>query len=128
MAATSSGNLLRLPAVLVGRLPWTFGCRANDDDHRMAMMKQHITWRSIMKILAAILLTGMAVIAANPAFAGRDESQMMLVRQAMEKKKAENTAQAKQQQRGLAGATGVPGTVGPGTQPAKPKKDPSAHP
>lgn len=81
-----------------------------------------------MKSVTAIFLTGLAVAVATPAFAGRDESQMMLVRQAIEKKKAENLARAQQQQPGLAGATGVPGKIGPGTQPAKAKRDPSTHP
>lgn len=73
-------------------------------------------------------LAGAALVVASPALAGRDESQMMLVRQAIEKKQAENLAKAQQAQAGLAGATGVPGKVGPGTQPAKARRDPSAHP
>lgn len=81
-----------------------------------------------MKTLTAIFLTGAAFVVATPAFAGRDESQMMLVRQTIEKKNAENLARAQQQQPGLAGATGVPGKLGPGTQPAKARRDPSAHP
>ena len=81
-----------------------------------------------MNILAAILISGATLVAMSPAFAGRDESQMMLVRQAIEKKKAENLARAKQGQAGLAGATGVPGKIGPGAQPAAAKRDPTAHP
>ena len=81
-----------------------------------------------MKIFTVIVLTGMAFVAGSPAFAGRDESQMVQLRQATEKQKAENLARAQQAQTGLAGATGIPGKVGPGTQPARARRDPSAHP
>lgn len=81
-----------------------------------------------MKILTAILLTGAALAAATPAFAGRDESQMMLLQQAIAKQKAENLARAQQAQTGLAGPAGVPGKIGPGTQPVKATRDPTAHP
>ena len=81
-----------------------------------------------MKTFAAVILAGVAFAVASPVFAGRDESQMMLVWQAMEKKKAENLARATQEQAGLAGATGVPGKIGPGTQPAKARRDPTTHP
>lgn len=81
-----------------------------------------------MKTLTAIFLTGVAFAVAIPAFAGRDESQMMLVRQAMEKKKAENLARAQQAPAGLAGAKGAKGKIGPGTQPTAAKRDPTTHP
>ena len=81
-----------------------------------------------MKTIAAILLTGAVLVAANPAFAGRDESQMMLIQQAIAKRKAENLARAQQAQTGLAGPVGVPGKIGPGTQPVKPSRNPGAHP
>ena len=81
-----------------------------------------------MKTLTVIFLGGMVLVAGSPAFAGRDETQMIQLRQAIEKKQAENLARAQQAQTGLAGATGVPGKVGPGTQPAKARRDPSAHP
>lgn len=78
-----------------------------------------------MKTLVAIILTGMAVVAVNPAFAGRDETQLWQLRQAIEAKKAENLAQAKRTQTGVAGATGLPGKVGPGTQ--APRRHPAAN-
>lgn len=81
-----------------------------------------------MKTLTVILIAGMAFVAGNPAFAGRDESQMMQMRSAMEAKKAEQLAQQKQTQQGLAGATGVPGKIGPAGQPTIPRRDPSTHP
>lgn len=81
-----------------------------------------------MRTFAAILITGAALVAATPAFAGRDESQMMLLQQAIVKQKAENLARAQQTQTGLAGPVGVPGKIGPGTQPAKASRDPTAHP
>lgn len=81
-----------------------------------------------MKTLTAILLTGAALVAASPAFAGRDESQMMQLQQAIAKQNAENLARAQQAQTGLAGPVGVSGKIGPGTQPAKARRDPTAHP
>lgn len=81
-----------------------------------------------MKALTLIFLAGMVFVAGNPAFAGRDESQMMQLRSAIEAKKAEQLAQEKQKQQGLAGATGMPGKIGPAGQPTKPRRDPSAHP
>jgi len=81
-----------------------------------------------MKTIAITFLTGMAFVAATPAFAGRDESQMMLLRQAIEKQKVENLARSQQAQTGLAGPVGVPGKVGPGTQPVKARRDPTIHP
>lgn len=81
-----------------------------------------------MKTLAVMFLTSMAFVAAIPVFAGRDESQMMLLRQAIEKQRVENLARAQQAQTGLAGPIGVPGKVGPGTQPVKARRDPTTHP
>ena len=82
-----------------------------------------------MKTFTAIVLAGLAFAVASPVFAGRDETQMMLIRQAMEKKKAENLAKARQEQAGLAGPAGVPGKVGPATQkPRAGRIDTSSHP
>jgi hypothetical protein len=82
-----------------------------------------------MKTLIILLLVGVTYAVAAPAFAGRDQTQMMAIQAAMEKKKAENLARAQQEQAGLAGATGVPGKVGPGTQkPRAGRPEPSAHP
>jgi len=82
-----------------------------------------------MKALIILLLAGVTYVAAAPAFAGRDQIEIMSIQAAIEKKKAENLARAKQEQAGLAGATGVPGKVGPGTQkPRAGRPDPSAHP
>lgn len=78
-----------------------------------------------MKALTAILLTGAALVVATPALAGRDESQMMLLQQAIAKQKAERVQQA---QTGLAGPVGMTGKIGPGTQPVKARRDPTAHP
>ena len=81
-----------------------------------------------MKILTAILLGGMAVVAASPAFAGRDLSQIMEQQRVTKAKQAEQLAQERQGQKGLAGATGMPGKVGPGAQAKGPRRDPTAHP
>ena len=78
-----------------------------------------------MKTLIAIFITGMAVVAVNPAFAGRDETQWSQLRQAMEAKKADQLAQATRTQAGVAGATGLPGKAGPGTQ--APRRDPASN-
>ena len=81
-----------------------------------------------MKTLTVLFLAGVAYLAGGPAFAGRDETQMIQLRQAIEAKKAENLARAQQAQTGLAGPTGAPGNVGPATQSARAKRDPSVHP
>ena len=81
-----------------------------------------------MKILTGVVLAGMVLVAGNPAFAGRDESQMMQLQLAMKAMQAKEQAQAKQERAGLAGATGIPGKVGPSAQPSLPKRDPTAHP
>lgn len=81
-----------------------------------------------MKTLTVIFLGGMVLVAGSPAFAGRDETQMIPLRQAMAAKQANQLAQAKQAQTGLAGPTGIPGKVGPEGQRTRPTRDPSAHP
>lgn len=81
-----------------------------------------------MKTLVIMFLTGVAFVAVTPAYAGRDESQMIMLQQAIVKKQAENLARAKEAQSGLAGPTGAPGKVGPGTQPANTRRDPTTHP
>jgi hypothetical protein len=81
-----------------------------------------------MKTIMVILLAGMTYLAAAPAFAGRDQTQMMALQTAIEAKKAENLAQAQQARTGLAGPTGVAGKAGPGAQASRGKRDPTAHP
>lgn len=72
-------------------------------------------------LVSALIVTGLAFVAGSPAFADRDESQRM-------QQQAEQLAQAKQQQRRLAGPVGVPGRIGPEGQPARFRRDPSNHP
>lgn len=79
-----------------------------------------------MKILTAIFLGSMALVAASPAFAGRDLSQIMEQQRVTKAKQAEQLAQVKQGQMGFAGATGTPGKAGPGAK--GPRRDPTAHP
>jgi hypothetical protein len=80
-----------------------------------------------MKTLIVILLAGMTYVATAPAFAGRDETQMLSAQAAIAKKQADNRALAQQQaQRGLAGPAGVTGKTGPATK--APRRDASAHP
>jgi hypothetical protein len=81
-----------------------------------------------MKTIMVIFLAGMTYLAAAPAFAGRDQTQMMAVQAMIDAKKAENLAQARQAQTGLAGPTGIAGKVGPGAQASRGKRDPAAHP
>ena len=81
-----------------------------------------------MKTLIVVFLAGMAFVAGSPAFAGRDQSQIMEQQRMMKAMQTEQLAQAKKAQGGLAGATGVPGKAGPEGQPTKPRRDPSAHP
>lgn len=81
-----------------------------------------------MKTLTAIFLGGMAIVAASPALAGRDLSQIMEHERMVKAKQAEQLAQGTQAQKGLAGATGVPGKLGPGAQAGGPRRDPTAHP
>ncbi len=81
-----------------------------------------------MKILTAIFLGSMTLVAASPVFAGLDLSQIMEQQRVMKAKQAEQLAQERQGQKGLAGATGMPGKVGPGARAAGPRRDPTAHP
>ncbi len=81
-----------------------------------------------MKTTALILLAGMAVIASSSALAFRDESQSVQISRVMEAKKAEQRAQPKEKQTGVAGPTGVAGRIGPATQTNRSRKDPTAHP
>jgi len=81
-----------------------------------------------MKVLTAIFLGSMALVAASPAFAGRVLSQIMEQQRVTKAKQAEQLAQERQGQKGLAGATGTPGKVGPGAQATGPRRDPTAHP
>lgn len=81
-----------------------------------------------MKLLTIILIGGMAIIAGSPAFAGRDLSQIMEQQRAIKSMQAEQLVQERQAQKSLAGATGVPGKVGPGAQAKGPRRDPTAHP
>lgn len=79
-----------------------------------------------MKILTAIFLGSMALVAVSPALAGRDLSQIMEQQRVMKATQAQQLAQERQGQQGLAGATGNPGKVGPGAK--GPRRDPTAHP
>ena len=81
-----------------------------------------------MKMLTAIFLGGVAIVAASPAFAGRDLSQIMEQQRVTKAKQAEQLAQERQGQKGLAGATGAAGKVGPTAQTTGPRRDPTAHP
>lgn len=82
-----------------------------------------------MRTMTAMVLIGVAAVAGgSPAFAGRDESQMMQMRRAAEVVKAERLAQAEKERAGMAGSIGVPGKPGPGTRPAIPTRYPGTHP
>jgi len=82
-----------------------------------------------MKSMTRIAVAALALVATSPALAGRDALEMTRIQRAMEAKKLEQIAQAKQEQRGLAGATGLSGKRGPGTQsPRAGRRDPTAHP
>jgi len=81
-----------------------------------------------MKTLVVILLAGMTYVATAPAFAGRDETQMLAMQASIQKKQAANLAQAKQSRSGLAGPAGVAGNPGPGTQPRVADRLPGSHP
>lgn len=77
-----------------------------------------------MKTLTMMALMGALLVAAAPAFAGRDEVLIRKIDQTMAAKRAAQSALAKQQQQaaqtGLAGATGQPGKVGPSTEARQP--------
>jgi hypothetical protein len=81
-----------------------------------------------MKSAATIVLTSMAILASGSTLAFRDESQSVLIWRAMQAKRAEQLAKAKQEQTGVAGPTAVPGKVGPSTQTSKNRRDPTDHP
>ena len=82
-----------------------------------------------MKTLTAIAVAALALVATSPVLAGRDALEMAQVQRAMEAKKAEQMAQTRQAQRGLAGATGFLGKPGPSTQDRRAgRRDPTAHP
>ena len=71
-----------------------------------------------MKTSTTVLIAGIALAMAAPAFAGRDHSQIVQQERANKAVQAERLAQAQQGRQGLAGATGVPGKAGPSGQPA----------
>lgn len=81
-----------------------------------------------MKAFMAILLGSTAILAASPVLAARDLSQIMEHDRIVKAKLAEQLAQERQGQKGLAGAVGVPGKVGPGAQSTGPRREPGAHP
>ena len=65
-----------------------------------------------MNILKALVIAGTAFVVSSPAFAGRDQSQII---------QQERAAKRLQAERGLAGPVGEQGRMGPGT-----KSDPRA--
>ncbi len=82
-----------------------------------------------MKARTAIAVAVLALLATSPAHAGRDALEMAQIQRAMEAKKAEQIAQARQVQPGLAGPTGLPGKLGPSKQGSRAgRKDPTGHP
>ena len=81
-----------------------------------------------MKTLTTVLLASVAFAVASPAFAGRDEVQMMQHWKAVKAKQAEALAKANQERTGLAGPTGVAGKPGPGTAPKQVTRVPGSHP
>jgi hypothetical protein len=66
-----------------------------------------------MNILKALVIAGTAFAVSSPAFAGRDQSQIIQHEQAVKRLQAE---------RSLAGPVGERGRMGPGT-----KSDPRAY-
>ena len=60
-----------------------------------------------MNILKAIVIAGTALALSSPAFAGRDQSQLMQQERAVKQMRA---------QQSLAGPVGEQGKVGPGTK------------
>jgi hypothetical protein len=60
-----------------------------------------------MNILRALVIAGTALAVSSPAFAGRDESQIIQHDRAVKRLQAE---------RGLAGPVGERGRMGPGTK------------
>jgi len=81
-----------------------------------------------MNKIAAVLSTVIAVAASSSALAFRDETQSALIARAMEAKRAQQLANTKANQSGLAGPTGVPGRVDPKPQTNRNRRDPTVHP
>ena len=77
-----------------------------------------------MKTSTTVLIAGIGLALAGPAFAGRDHSQIVQQERANKAVQAQRLAQAQQPQRGLAGATGIPGKEGPSGQPTQVKRLP----
>jgi len=78
-----------------------------------------------MKTSTTLLIAGVALALTGPAFAGRDQSQLVQQERAARAVQAQRLAQAqqgRQGQQGLAGATGVPGKAGPSGQPTQVNK------
>jgi len=77
-----------------------------------------------MKTSTTVLIAGIALALAGPAFAGRDQSQIVQQDRANRAVQVERLAQAQKAQQGLAGATGIPGKAGPSGQPTQGKRLP----
>ena len=60
-----------------------------------------------MNAVKALFVAGIALLVANPAFAGRDEAQMMQQQRAIQHLRGGQ---------GLAGPVGAPGRIGPGSE------------
>ena len=60
-----------------------------------------------MNLLKAIVIAGAALALSSPAFAGRDQAQLMQQERAVKQMRA---------QQGLAGPVGEQGRIGPGTK------------
>lgn len=72
-----------------------------------------------MKVLKALIIAGTALAVTSPALAGRSEDQIQQHDRAIKQLRA--------QQRGLAGPTGEPGRIGPGTK-SSPRSYNFGHP
>ena len=75
-----------------------------------------------MKTSATVLIAGIALTLTGPAFAGRDQAQIVQQERAIKAVKAERLAQAQQR------LAGVPGKVGPVMQSAAVNKTMHFHP
>jgi hypothetical protein len=71
-----------------------------------------------MNIVKAIVIAGMALAVSGPAFAGRDQTQIMQQERAVKKLQAE---------KGLAGPVGEQGKIGPGAK-SSPRSYNIGHP
>lgn len=69
-----------------------------------------------MKLLKLFVIAATALALTGPAFAGRDQAQIMEQARAAQKMQQERAAQKLRAARGLAGPPGQQGMVGPGTQ------------